>query len=457
MKRQMNLFIYGAAAFGMAAIFGAADATVHARQTVAHGGIGGTVGATVISVPRETTHTAPGMHIQNNINITQTRPAPATVVQSGAPLFYTPGQVRPPAVSAWNFTGGPECGALPAPAPMVMHHAPQQEWFPPAAPVQQPMQTQRAERARRAQNEMKVLAHPFFMPAAGRFAAISDIGWHRTTFDFVVPEINPALATTQLSDWQDGEAGGWRSSQLFFKQDLVYGISDTFAIRGNVKYAIRNDARMSWDRFDPSTARSSGFDQLGIGLQWRAFEDADSIAQIGLTYQWTEWTNALALDGRIGRKMGQSTLYARAALWGISWRNDAYGAYMPSAGGDQYYIVFNDDAALTFVVEGAVGIFSALTRNWSVGGEFIVGHYDWHNQAAIAGTLNFQPVENFAIGLYARMSIWDDANGTGTARMWASSPGAPPAGSGGILVPVGSTNLSNYRDIMFGVRGIVYF
>jgi hypothetical protein len=426
MKKQMSLFVWAAAVFGMAVVITSPSV---ANTSANRGGFGrtgpGFHGASVID-----TSGPAAVKIQNNIFI-NTRPPRSHTVQHGEPMYYVSPNRRGQIWDDFNDDCGDNCETT-APQPII-----------------------RSEAARARFGKLR-LTHPFFQPEEGRVGSVTSLGHARNTFSFEVPVIeNPGIAALLPPVWFDGESGAWRANQTFIKQDLAYGINDRVAVVGNIKFGSTK-VEMDWDAPDLSADKDSHsqIDQAGVGVLWRFYEDADYIANIGAMYQWTKTNNAIALDGKFGRKIGNSTIYALGRAWGISWDDAAYGVYIEDLAKGGYYIVFNQDVpSMLFNFEAGAGIFSALDENWSVGAELVFGDYDWHSQAGISAHLNYQPSETFAIGLFGRMSVWDSAQNNDNIEMWWLDPVITLS----VPVFVGRTELSKYSDMMFGARMFLYF
>ena len=424
MKKQMSLFIWAVAAFGMAMVI---TAPVFAEtERGGHGATGGRFrGASTIDT------SGPGVRVQNNINIFKhdTQPTtPAYTVEQGRPMFYVTPERRGELYNDFRTCTADDCDEKPVP-------------FVRSDSV-------------RAQGEKKMhITHPFFQPAQGRFGAVTDIGHARNSFNFAIPVLDPNIDTSMPDTWTPGESGKWEAGQTFIKQDVSYGITDSIALLANIKYGF-NNTKFTWDLGHP-TDKASGneLDQAGIGIVWRFYDDADYIAHVAAMYQWTSSANALALSGKFGRKMGNSTLYGLARVWGINWNENAYGAYIHNEDDNNaFFIVYNKNSDMVLNLEAGAGIYSALDDSWSVNAELVLGDYDWHQQAGIFAALNWQPTQTFAVGIYGRMSLWDTAKNQNNIEMYASSPY-----TNSVLVPVGRANLSNYSDLSFGARMFLYF
>lgn len=297
------------------------------------------------------------------------------------------------------------------------------------------------------------MANPFFQPEKGKFGAVTEAGYARNSFNFVVPVIAP-LPPAATGIWLDGESGKWNADQLFVKQDVSYGINDRVALLANVKYGSTK-YEVNWDApdLDADTESSAGIDQAGAGIVWRFYESADVIANIDVQYMWTKTNNALSLGAMVGHKVwDHSTVYGFGRAWGINWDDESYGVYVEDALAG-YYIVFDRDiSSIVLNLEAGLGVFTAFDDMWSAGAELVFGDYDWHSQAGLSLNLNYQPSKNFAVGIYGRMSVWDSADSNENIEMWWLD-----AGISQTPMFVGKTEVTKHADMMFGARLFLYF
>jgi len=421
MKVQ-NMFVM--TALGALVAMGADAAQFN--QNVGHGGIGfnrtGFHGAsTVIG--------APGVRVVNNINIgefeTRSTTAPIFVEQGPSMFYMTPD--RRDEMAMGTRTSNNYAGSLHA-------HTNNQN-----------REIFTRTNATASNASQMHLSNPFWQPAANGFATITDIGFSSTTFDWRIPTLNAGVG-----GFIAGERGDWTANQTFIKQDVQFGITDDITILGTIKYDW-NRQEMYFNRFGGSTsARNNEVGQMGIGVRWRFIDNNDYIGNVTAFYQWNDNISAFGVDGRFGQKFGDLVVYGLGRLWAINWDAPVgYGAFV-SGGGNAYYIVMNGDPGTTITAEVGVGAFKPFGDGFSIGGEFIVGHYDWHNRASINATLGYQVSNSLALALYAGASIWTDVSSK-TLPFRAISPSEPN------WVEVGGTKLSNYQDLSIGVRAKFVF
>ncbi|MCL2017667.1 MAG: hypothetical protein FWG80_02760 [Alphaproteobacteria bacterium] len=410
MKKQKSLLIRAVAVFGIPTVIF----------------ISGESKAATTTVRREP---AP-IHIQNNINITSrpqihdTRPSPD--VQQ---LRYTeePAPVTKP---------------VPAPAPVAK---PVQRSEPVRQPAPQP--------APRKAGNKSTIADPFFQPAQGNIGSVTEIGWSKNSYNFKIPALNPEIVDNP-GGFFPGITGNWKSTSLYIKEDLSYGITDDLSIIGSITYSMDN-FRMGWGDADGSVdkGKDSGFGQYGIGIQWQFMDSSEWIGYIGTYYQHQEMANLIILDTKIGKKVNNSTVvYGIGRLWGVNWRTDSYGNGLEDADGYVAYLALETEVDISLFIEGGVGVFTALDDQWSLELETLLGDYEWHSQLGISAKVSFQPTDRFSIGLLGRMSIWDSANSKDDIGlyMWNDKKNLAPGF-------VGNAKMKDYSDMSLGLRIQLYF
>ncbi|MCL2538686.1 MAG: hypothetical protein FWF34_00805 [Alphaproteobacteria bacterium] len=450
MQKQLSLFTWAAAVFGMAAVVTSTDSMA---SVVINNNIGST---------------GTGFHGANTVDLTSppARPEPV-VAQPAAPVNvvmhkydtrssgFRVNDCKNMYYSAKydEFCGCDAGCGKPVAAPVPIMAPPPQRVVaqpapPPAAkpaPAPKRTETVRKEAARKYH-----LAHPFFQPAQGRIGGLTDIGWHRNTYDFKLVDVHPSIIQS-ADGFYEGLGGDWKATQLFIKQDLSFGITDDIAIIGSVKYGW-NNYEMNWSSplIPNDKNKKNGFDQYGIGAQWKFYEDSDWISYIAGYYQWNDIASTLLADYKLGYKISDTTIYGIARLWYVMWDDNSYGNGITDDAGNTTYFAFKRNVDNSVYAEGGLGVFSALDRDWSVSAELVFGNYDWHSQLSISAGINWQPGDHFAIGLYGRASVWDSANGSEKAEVWAWTPSIPPT-------YVSQLHMSSYQDLTLGAKVYFYF
>jgi hypothetical protein len=292
-----------------------------------------------------------------------------------------------------------------------------------------------------------VLADPFFQPAKGRFGSLSDLGYSKNTYDFEIPSV--------------AATGDWKASEVFFKEDLSFGITDNFALMGMLKYS-KSDYGINIHGLGSASMDDSGIAVWGIGGQWKFFEDDTNIDNLGIYFQSSDIANLIMAVGKFGFKMTpDTTIYGLANLSYIMWDGTSYGNGVITDGGETLYMVFENDVSKSFYLEAGAGVFTKLSDQWSFNLEAIFGSYSWHNQLYAKAGIYWQPNDMFALGLYSRASLWDSANSVKDigVYVWCSSPDAPCYTNDSDLIPqpIGVAELSKYQDMQIGIQGMLYF
>jgi len=436
MKQQLNLFVWATAVFGISAVLAVPSANA---TTVVQNNIGYT--APVVSQPRPSS-------VRVNVNeyeVKETYKDTYDVVGPDRDVYHAPSPSKTSVYDGYNGCTAKKCAAAPVPVP-VREYAP-----PPPPPVVQQEPVRREQP--REPSTYEHLANPFFQPKQGHFGSMTDLGWGRNSYDFSINNLNPTIDTTFPGAFYEGIAGSWKADQLFIKQDVSFGVTDTVAIIGSVRYEW-DKYYMNWDNpvipNDKNT--DSGFNQWGIGLQWKFADNQDWIGYIAGFYQWNQIANAFLADAKVGYKIANSTVYGLARLWSLGWKDNSYGNGVVSDTGQVTYFAFKRDVTRSLYFEAGAGVYSELSDEWSVNAELIIGDYEWHTQAGINAAVFYQATQNFAIGVYGRMSIWDSANSNENVTAWGWDPA-----NGIPLTYIGTVDLQSYSDIGFGVKMLLYF
>ncbi|MDR1207637.1 MAG: hypothetical protein LBK26_04470 [Rickettsiales bacterium] len=424
MKKQLSLFVWAAAAFGIGAVLNPMPVSA---ATIIRNNIGyaetGYHGASVADMAGGPARPSTiGVHVNKIADIETGATDDGYGVRDGQNMYYaSPGRR---ADIYRDFDGCDSNCDEPAPAPV---------------------QSKRAETAKQKSVRKYHLAHPFFQPTQGRIGSITDIGWSKNSYDFAFQNVVPAQIDFI------GQTGNWNATELFIKEDLSFGITDTVAIIGSARYG-QNTLEMNWDgpTIPNDKNTNSGFDQWGIGLQWRFYEDADWISSISGYYQWNETANAFLADAKLGYKIANSTIYGLVRAWSVGWKDNSYGNGVTNDAGQVTFFAFKRDIDRSLYLEGGAGLFSALNDDWSVNVELTFGDYDWHSQAGINAGLFYQPLQSFAIGLYGRMSAWDSANGGDKTEAWGWSKTISAE-------YIGQIKMDSYSDTLVGVKAFLYF
>lgn len=315
------------------------------------------------------------------------------------------------------------------------------------------VRTTRAETYRTELRRKYYLAHPFFQPTKGKFGSVTDLSYNSNSYDLA---LTPADGVA-LSD----PNGKWDMSQFSIKEDFSYGITDRLAVLAMARFDM-SDYKFDWalPQTPDDTMDDNGINLLGLGLQWRFVDTTDWIATASAYYQYQQdVSNNIVLDLKAGYKISSSTIYGLVRGWYLNFDGNSYGNGVTgkTAEGEDatFYLAYNTDADNTFYVEGGVGVFSVLDKDWTLNVEAILGNYDWHNQASLKAAIGWQPNDWFALNLYGRMAVWDSANGKDLS-FWQTdtNPDSPYYTQ---LIRMGEANLDNYSDFSVGLQAIFMF
>lgn len=346
-----------------------------------------------------------------------------------------------------NYTGCNYSGCKPTVAPVA-----QQPW--------DNNRTMSYESARKTTTKTKassnkaVLADPFFQPAKGRFGSLSDLGYAQNSYN------------VELIDYSDTSAD-WNTSEIFFKEDLSFGITDNLVLMGMVKY-VSSSYKLSEGDESIEYPRDGGIAIWGLGGQWKFFEDDKNVDNLGLFFQSSDMAKNIMASGKFGFKTTpDTTFYGLANLAYIMWENTSYGDGIVANTGQVFYIPFEMDVSKSVYAEGGAGVFTKLSDQWSFDAEAIFGSYSWHNQLYAKAAVYWQPNDTFALGFYGRASLWDSADSAKDIYLFSWCDGTNTecynyAIADGITDPLlpqymSTIQINKYQDMQIGVQGMLYF
>ena len=401
MKKQLSLFVWAVAMFGMTPVFGATNS-----------GLRGASSADLTS--------GPAVRTRENVNYQkyQTRTTTRTYKQSDAgDLYYAQPSKRSDLYKQYDAASSSSAKA-----------------------TKNTVRTTRSEKVITKLNRKYYLAHPFFQPLGGNFGSITDLSYNQNSFDF------------ELSDYFVEPGGEWKSKTFSIKEDFSYGITDTVALVAMAKFDM---AEYKFD-FDETDADSKMDDNslsvFGIGGQWRMIDNEKWIATAMAFYQHQkDFSNNLTLDLKAGYKVARSTIYGLARGWYLNLDENSYGAIVEESNGGAFYIAYDTDVKDMFYIEGGLGVFSVLNQDWTLNVEGVFGHYGWHNQASVKAALGWQPNDWFALNLYAKSSIYDSADGKNLKTYLYD----PSVNTG--LEYSGDAKIDNVSEMSLGVQAIFHF
>ncbi|MDR1697007.1 MAG: hypothetical protein LBR41_02170 [Rickettsiales bacterium] len=364
--------------------------------------------------------------------------------QTGRDLYYSDPYSR--AAIYDGYTGCNYAGECDRPTPVARPVPVRTERRAVVAPAPAPEPRQAAVRRDTGARMQRgfYLADPFFQPTAGHFGGRTELGWAQNTYDFAITDMSG-----NGGGW-DGVTGDWETSEMFIRQNISFGITDNILIMGEARYAM-SDYKMGWDGPIPDDKDDdSGFNPWGLGLQWRFTDTADWVGIVGAYYQSYELMDAFTGDVRVGYKIDQSKIYALARMMYINWDGNSYGDGIQNDADQVAFISFDDDVKNSLYWEVGVGAFVALAPEWSLDVHAIYADFEWHAQIRARASLHWQPSDNFAIGVYGGMSLYDTANSEKHLHAFSWDATTAP-------IFMGDTAIKNYRDVNAGIEALYYF
>ncbi len=414
MKKQMSLFVWAVALFGMAPVWAATNSGTRAASSADLTG-------------------APAVRTRTNVNYEkyQTRSTTRTYdAGQGKNLYYTAPQNRSALYKQYDNSRNSQTTMV---------------------------RTTRAETVRSELKRKYYLAHPFFQPLKGKFGSITDLSYASNSYDFANTPINLAIGEELYQIY--GGDGKWKTTQFSIKEDFSYGITDTIALMAMLQYDI-SKYKFEWADGLDDKMDDNGLNMFGIGAQWRFLDDSEWIATASAYFQHQkDIANNYILELKGGYKVKSSTLYGLARGWFVDFDGNTYGngttGYDKNGNPAMFYIPYKTDVSSAFYIEGGVGVFSVLDEDWTLNLEATLGHYDWHQQASIKGAIGWQPGEWFALNLYAKTAFYDSADDKKLDLYWAGTT------EEGLMVnslsKIGQVTLDKYSEMSVGVQAVLYF
>lgn len=308
------------------------------------------------------------------------------------------------------------------------------------------------------------LAHPFFQPLKGRFGSVTDLSYGKSDFKFdilngavtevdtVTDPLNPTIVgTTPVT--AVNLSGKAETTQLLVKEDFSFGLSDTLAIIGMAQYDKTKVSFKDWSDNSASNSLSdSGLNLFGIGLQSRFVDNNEWIAMASGYYQHQKDTANIFLgELKVGYKIDRTTVYGLGRVWYANLtKGDMYGAYVEE-NNDWLMLTYKTDVKDIVYAEGGLGIFSVLSKDFTLNGEVIYGYYDWHNQLNVKGAIGWQPGDSFALNLYASTALYDSAKDQTKKYLEYQT------NSTGYYLTEGQYKIKDYNEWKVGAQVIFYF
>lgn len=404
MKKQLSLFIWAVAVFGMSPVLAATNSGMRAASSADLTG-------------------GPAVRSRQNVNYQkyQTRTSTKTYQSTdGKNIYYSSPSRRSDLYKAYdNGNMG-------------------------TTTMTKTVRTSRVETTRRMAQRKYYLAHPFFQPLKGKFGSVTDLAYTMNSYDFDIASLNGD------NSFFDELSGKWDMSQFSIKEDFSYGITDTLALMAMARFDF-SDYKFKWNMGEDDKMDDSGLNLFGLGAQWRFVDNEKWIGAIAAHFQHQkDLSNNYMLEAKGGYKYGKSTIYGLGRVWYVDYDGDVYGNGIENDVAAMLIAYSDDNKA--FYVEGGLGVFSVLDEDWTLNIEGIVGHYDWNTQASVKGAIGWQPNDWFALNLYAKTSFYNSADGDKLDFYWRE-----PAVGYTDFTHVGTAKIDSYTEASFGLQTIFYF
>ena len=210
--------------------------------------------------------------------------------------------------------------------------------------------------------------------------------------------------------------------------------------------------KFEWDNGPNNSTNDNGLNIFGLGGQWRFFDTDQWIATASLYYQYMrDVANVGVAEVKGGYKYQKATFYGVARAWYLNLDGDAdsYGASAKN-GDDLLFVAYNTGSKNMMYVEGALGAFTVLDRDWTLDLKATYGYYDWHNQLSLYGAIGWQPGDMFALNLYMSTSLYDSADGK-ELKAFSSEP------QYNWNALSGTAKVDGFRETTFGIQAILTF
>ena len=316
----------------------------------------------------------------------------------------------------------------------------------------------RSETARTTAKRKYFLAHPFFQPLGGKFGSITDAAFTNSSYDFTINQTLPLYDQNGDTVFPlTGIKATWNTDMFTIKEDFSYGITDRIAILGMLQYHSAEYETKYSDGSPKDTTDDNGLNLYGIGAQWRFVDNDQWIAMASAYFQHQkDISNNFLLEAKAGYKIQKSTIYGLARGWYMDLDGNSYGnaiiGHDENGNDAMFYLPYQIGDSNIMYIEAGLGIFSVLHQDWTLNVEAIYGDYDWHSQASVKAALGWQPNDWFALNLYAKTSIFDDADDKTLDVYWQY----PSAGLND-LTKIGTADLEDYSETTIGLQAIFQF
>jgi hypothetical protein len=404
MKKQLSLFVWAVAAFGMAPLMASANSGAYGASSADLTGAPGVRTTTKVSYEKYETRTSARTY--------EARP--------GKDIYYTQPAKRSEMYKSMD--AGNTASSI--------------------------ARVSRSEASREAAKRKYYLAHPFFQPTKGKFGSVTDVS--RIANSYSIATGFDTATYPNLAPHDD--TGKWDMSRFSIKEDLSYGVTDSVSVLGMARFAA-SDYKFNWDKAVDDAMSESKDDLYGLGLQWRFVDNTDWIATFSGYYQHqADMSDTFTADIKAGYKVNKTTVYGLLRGWLVGFEGNAYGNGITN-GDNVMFLAYNKtDAGDATYVEGGAGVFSVLDEDWTLNGEATFGNYDWHNQASLKAAIGWQPSSWWALNLYGKVAIHDSADDKNLDfYLKNESEGFAD------LTYVGTAKIRDNSETSFGLQGILYF
>ena len=294
MKKQMSLFIWAVAVFGMSPVWAATNSGMRAASSADLTG-------------------GPATRTRQNVNYQkyETRTSTRTYdMKDAGDLYYTAPTKRSALYKQYDNSG--RNGAA-------------------------NVRMTRAETTRTAARRKYYLAHPFFQPLQGKFGSITDLSYNMNSYDMAFSNPTSIIHDANGNALTLNEASGkWDMKQFSIKEDFSYGITDRIAVLAMLKYDV-SKYKFEWSNGPDDKMDDNGLNMFGAGAQWRFVDNDKWIATLSGYYQHQkDVSDNVILDIKGGYKYGKSTIYGLLRGWYVDLDGNAYGNGVSGKDGEGY-------------------------------------------------------------------------------------------------------------------------
>ena len=395
MKKQMSLFIWAVALFGMSPVFGYTNSGMSGASTADLTG-------------------GPAVRTRENVDYTkyQTRTTTKTYEsKDGKSLYYTQPAKRSDLYKSYD-----------------------------GASTTANVRTSRMETSRHTAKRKYYMNHPFFQPLKGKFTSMTDLSYNMNSYKFDIPD-------RVVSDVN----GKWNANSFSIQEDILYGITDTISLTVMANFDASN-VGFKWNDGTKYKSDDSDLGILGLGARWRFIDTTEWIANATAYYQYQrDMSNNFIAEASAGYKYNRSTIYALGRLMYLDMDGHSYGAGVTDGNKSAVIIYAHEDSAL--YGEIGFGVFSVLDEDWTLNVEGAFGYYDWHSMATVRAAIGWQPNDWLALNLYLQTSIYDTANDKELNTFLMG----PLVNDFENYHYVGDSKIRDFRDTSVGLQAIFYF